>query len=324
VLFAASGGFELRSRGLPLMVRVIAMVLGILLIATGARLAFRRMPAPRRASRWGSAVLTATCFARRISVLQRPIDRELVPTRLGVAPDCWAARWVAAALQSWPARPHLVSPPELGAVAAGVRLLCGLVGGVIGALVGALLLRALGSVALGIVLFAIGAALPDLALAAAARREARRAQTDAAAVVDMLAATASAGLSLPEAMVLTAGHAPPAAGAALRAAAIRRAMGEDARVALSTETRRFGVPALADVADAVERQRRLGVQLGPELGQIAERLRAEQRSRALQRAARRGPLGTLIVALVIAPMCLAAVVACLVGGLVVSGGLGAH
>jgi hypothetical protein len=32
----------------------------------------------------------------------------------------------------------------------------------------------------------------------------------------------------------------------------------------------------------------------------------------------------LIVALVIAPMCLAAMIACLVAGLVVSGGLGVH
>jgi hypothetical protein len=123
-------------------------------------------------------------------------------------------------------------------------------------------------------------------------------------------------------MVLTAGHAPPAAGAALRSAAVRRALGEEPRLAISTEAQRFGVAALTDVADAVERQRRLGVRLGPELGQIAARLRAEQRAKALQRAARRGPLGTLLVALVIAPICLAAVIACLVGGLVVSGGLG--
>jgi hypothetical protein len=84
------------------------------------------------------------------------------------------------------------------------------------------------------------------------------------------------------------------------------------------------VAALADVADAVERQSRLGVQLGPELRQIAARLRSEQRASALQRAARRGPLGTLVVALVIAPVCLASVIACLIGGLIASGGLGVH
>jgi hypothetical protein len=319
----AAAGLPLGPHGLPVAAHVIAVVVGTLLIAAAVRLAVHRKPLRGSGFGRGSVLLVAARLARRIPALLRSTDAALVPTRLAMAPDCWPARWIAAAVHSWQGRSGLGSPPELRTLAAGVRLLCGLSAALSGALAGVLLLGARGA-ALGMLLLPVGAALPDLVLAAAAQREQRAAQMDAAAVVDMLAATASAGLSLPEAMVLTAGHAPPAAGAALRSAAVRRAMGEEARAAISTEARRFRVPALADVADAMERQRQLGVQLGPELSQIAARFRAEQRAQALQRAARRGPLGTLVVALVIAPVCLAAVIACLVGGLIVSGGLGVH
>ena len=98
-------------------------------------------------------------------------------------------------------------------------------------------------------------------------------------------------------------------------------MGEEPCQALTTEAHRYGLGMLGDVAQAVERQRRLGVALGDELSRIATRMRAEQRAAALRRAARRGPLGTLVVALVIAPTCLVAVIACLVGGLLQGGAL---
>jgi Type II secretion system (T2SS), protein F len=110
--------------------------------------------------------------------------------------------------------------------------------------------------------------------------------------------------------------------AALRAAAVRVATGVEPRSALTREAERFHLPVLVDVGDAVDRHRRLGTPLPPALHRIAARQRADDRARLLERAARRGPLATLVVALVIAPVCLAALTACMIGGLVESGSLG--
>jgi len=304
------------SLDLPIAMRVGSVVCGTLLMLAALRLAVR-------GGRWftpgtlgGRVVVNSARIAARLTPLHRMRDVTSVPTRLALAPDCWAARWIGAGIGADESH-----PPDLRRLIAGVRLVSAAACAAPVALVALAAFPAPSAVVIAALALAVGATLPDLALGAAARKARRAGVDDAAASVDMLAATASAGLSLPEAMVLTAGHAPPAVAAALRAAAVRRAMGEDARTALCSETQRYGVASLADVAQAVERQQRLGVPLGPELHRIAERVRAEHRTAALRRAARRGPLGTIAVALLIAPLCVAVVIACLVGGIAGGGGL---
>jgi hypothetical protein len=308
--------------------RAAVVAVGTLLIGLAAAAWPRRVAPvaePPRQPLGGRVMLAAGVVATRVPLLRRGSDDQTLSTRLAVAPRCWVARWTAAALSAWHVRAAVSAvdpgtPPALAAVAAGARLIGGVASaaaaGGLGLLAGP---PAAGMLAL--VGFLAGMVLPDAALHASARRSRRAGTAAVAGAVDLLAAAASAGLSLPEAMVLTANHAPPALAAVLRATAVRRAMGDDPRVALEEEGRRFGVPALADVAQAVERQRRLGVALGPELAEIAVRLRTERRAHALRRAARRAPFGTLIVALVIVPACLTAVIACVVGGLLQGGAL---
>jgi len=203
----------------------------------------------------------------------------------------------------------------------GLRLVCA-VGMAAAAATSTLAVGPVGGAIAAVGAAALGARLPDMVLAGSARKALRSAGRDAAAAIDVLAAAVSAGVPLHDALELTAGHAPPPVAAALRAAALMRLTGADPRDALTAEGERFHIAALADVGDAVERQRRLGTPLAAELRRIATRLRAEERAAILEHAARRGPLGTLVVALVIAPVCLAALTACVVGGLVESGGLG--
>ncbi len=311
--------------------RAVTTSLGIALLLLALRLVRRRAPETgashqvhRAAVGW--AVLRLSGLACHVPGLTRRGDAETLPVRIAAAPRAWPARAVAAGLQAHahraathPDRP--ATPLELPALAASLRLLTALALAVPAAAAALLLVGTGGAALVGALSGLAASRLPDLALAAAARSAARAAAADTAAVLDMLAATAAAGLSLPEAMVLTAGHAPPPIAAALRAAAVRRAMGEEPQLALTAEAHRHGVSALAEAGQAIDRQRRLGAALAPELTRIAAQLRTDQRAAALRRAARRGPLGTLIVALVIAPLCVAMVVACVVGGLVQSGPL---
>ncbi len=307
----------------------LAPALRMVLLFAGAVLVSRAVQMARRVPHAGASlrippsllarvVVSAARLAAGPVLVNRRSNADALLTRLAAAPACWPARLVAHAAPSLRASP---CPVTLIDLVAGIRCLCAiavsaLVAGPAVAVAGPTALAAIPPAAL------LGAFLPDAALARAARRSAGEAERGIATAVDLVAACASAGLSLQDAMVLTAGHAQPPIAAALRSAAIRRSAGEDPRKALELEAARFRVNALADVGLAVDRQRRLGVPLGPELARIAERLRTEHRARSLERVARRAPLATLVVALVIAPLCVAALVACLIGGIVEGGTLG--
>jgi len=291
----------------------------------------------------GVALWHAARLARRTGMCRHRTDATDLWTRLAVAPRCWPARFVTTAARGRAVSLNLVDAepglsgardgaclprggrraPNLVDLLCGVRLCSAFALGLLGAACWPLL-GPPASAALATISAAAGTVLPDLALNRAARSAARSASRDVATAVDVLAAATVAGLGLRAALDLAAAHAPPPVAAALRASAVRLATGADPQAALATEANRFCLPALSDAGAAVDRQRRLGTALGAELRGIATRLRAEQRVQTLERAARRGPLGTLVVALVIAPVCLAALTACLVGGLVESGGLPIH
>ncbi|HEV7677296.1 MAG TPA: type II secretion system F family protein [Candidatus Dormibacteraeota bacterium] len=306
--------------------RSLCVVLGALLVVRALSIAMRggrsvsRNDETSRPLRHlaGRLVAAAAHLGTRCAPLHRAGDATTLPSRLAAAPASWPAGWVGAGLAAARGR-HPVA--GLSGLMCGVRLLCAVALAVLCTLP-AILLAGTAALAVAPVAAVGGAALPDIVLARAARKESLTGEGMVAAAVDLLAATTSAGLTLPAAMELTAGHAPPAVAAALHAAAVRRASGEEPTSALTVEAARFRIPALADVGLAVERQRRLGTPLGPELGHIAARLRADHRARAMERITRRVPVATLIVALVIAPICLAALIACLVGGIVQGGTLG--
>lgn len=302
--------------------RVGMLVLGVLLLARAMRVlsASGRQAAldlsPRERDRvLGATVWCSVRVCRRYGLMRRRIDHPTLATRLAVAPTTWPARAIKAAARRSP------DSVELTDMAAGVRLMTAAVVGLAGA--GACF--ALGPTAAAAAWAggaAAGSRLPDLVMARASRAALRVARRSASGTVDVLAAAVSAGLPLGEALELTAGNAPPALAAACRSAATRLRLSGDPVTSLATEADHFGLPVLADVGEAAERERRLGIPLGPELRQIAARVRSEERAAVLTHAARWGPLGTLVVALVIAPVCLAALTACLVGGLVAGGTLG--
>lgn len=301
----------------PAPLRTASLVLGALLLLAAVRLLLRRRSAaPEARPRLvrGAVVRCSVRVSQRTGFFQRPRDETMPALRVAVAPRCWPARLVAAAIHD---EPHT----DVAAAMPGVRLGAALLGaGLVGA----------ASLPFGPVTAVIAAGcaavpasyLPDAVLARAARNSLRAGSHDVAAALDMVAAAAAAGLPLRDALEHTAAHAPPAVAAALRATALRLATGGDPRTALTREADRFRLPVLADIGDAVERQQRLGAPLASELRRIAARQRASERARILEHAARRGPLGTLLVAMVIAPVCVASIGACVVGGLLESGSLG--
>ena len=303
----------IRLGGAPLQARIPLVLLGTLLMLQAGRMltAARRRPRSRLA---GATVWCSVRVCRRTGLLRRD-DDDLLAARLAAAPSCWPARAVAAGVSA--AHEDVV----LSEVMPGVRLTSAIAFAALAATSATMIGTPTAAVtATGAAL--VGAALPDIVLRRAARAARRAACDNTASAVDVLAAALSAGMPLRDALELTVGHAPPSLAASLRAAALGGATGLDLRTAFIAEGDRFGIPALADVGDALDRQRRLGTPLGPELARIAARLRSEERARLAERAARRGPLATLLVALVIAPACLAALTACLIGGVVESGTLG--
>jgi Type II secretion system (T2SS), protein F len=315
------------SAALPTALRAPLLGAGTVLLLTAVRTLLRRDARARPGDQRGGgllghAVLIASRAAAHLVGLRRASDAVMLPVRLAVAPGCWPSRGIAAGVRAAAsAKGSSDSPPDLPRLAAGLRLLTALLAAAPVATAAVLAAGPNTAVAAAVTAALAGARIPDVVLVAAARRAVRTAEHDCAAIVDLLAATASAGMALPDAMALSSEHTAPPLAAILRAASLRRAMGDEPGDALTVEARRYGLPILGDVAQAIGRQRRLGVPLGPELTRIAAQMRAEQRATVLRRASRRGPVGTLVVALVIAPVCLAAVIACLVGGLLQGGGL---
>lgn len=297
--------------------RLLCVITGAMLVSWAPRVGSARGGAlqPSTTSRLAGAVVRCSVrVSHRAGLLQHHSDASTVPTRLAAAPRSWPARAVTLG-----ACGDTIAP--LSSTMPGVRLIssvtCAAAGVTSVPLVGLIAGTAVVAAAA-----AMGARLPDRVLARSTRRAMRSGRSHSATAVDLVAAATSAGVPLHDALELAAAHAPPPVAAALRATALSRVTGTDPKSALAAEAERFQLPVLAEIGDAVERQRRFGAPLADELRRIAARLRAEERAHALERAARRGPLATLIVALVIAPICLVALTACVVGGIVESGTLG--
>jgi hypothetical protein len=307
-----------------------AQLVGALLTLWSVRTVLQSQSAATEGGRAARALgalvwLSARCCAR-LGVLAGRADPTSMHVRLAVAPRSAVARMVVAgsraamrrALKGRGPGVLLPLPPPIAEVLPGVRAVAAVATTIFLAPTVALLdpLAAVLVLAMGSV---VGTRLPELVLSRAAHQAIRVGADGSAAALELLTAQVAIGVPLQAALERTATHAPAAVAAALRAAALRASAGTDPAGALAGEGERHGIHALRDVGGAVDRARRLGAPLAVELRRITAGLRAEERARLGARAARRGPLATLVVALVIAPLCVAGLVACLVGGLLEGG-----
>jgi len=225
---------------------------------------------------------------------------------------------------AWPwrlARPAL--PPgrrsrDPAAVLAGLRL-----GGLAaGTLTGVLILCWAGRPAIPILpaLLAGGTAIVDLATATAAARAERALILELPHALDLLAAGLAAGMSLEVAILWCAHQSGPPSNAVFARVGTRLASGEPPAVALRAEADLSGVGLLVAIAGVVGRCRRQGLPAAPAIVAISDGARAKARTALLDRSGRSGPLATVVVAVLIAPACVAALVIALAGGFLSGGG----
>lgn len=299
---------------------------GVLLLLQAVRLRHRPSPsASHHACPTGPTprllARLAARLARILVALRGPADATVQATiagHLAAAPGCWPARWVSAAAVA-----DGSGSLSLADLLRGVQAMLGVS---LSLAAVAVLLPVLGpaaAVPAGCAAIA-GCATCRLALARAAQTANEAARDDIAGCLDLVAASTAAGLPGPAALRHAAAHAAPPLAAALRRVSARRETGIPSAAAWSVEARDLRMPAFADVAEAVERHETTGAPLSAELRRIAARSRSEGRAELTEKAARRGPLATVLVAVVIAPLCVATLVACLVGGLLQGGSPALH
>jgi tight adherence protein C len=165
-------------------------------------------------------------------------------------------------------------------------------------------------VAVGFV--AAGALIPDALVARAARRRAAAITAALPDALDLMAVGAAAGRS-PAAMLAELARAssgPLARELAVTDAEIRAGQTQDR--ALGELAARSGIGELGVLAATLERSRLYGSPLADQLHARAGRLRADERRRIEEHAARSAPKIQLVVALLLVPSALLAIAAALV------------
>jgi Flp pilus assembly protein TadB len=254
----------------------------------------------------------------------------------------WTLRTVAAIGRQTSAVPWLRRPPSdqrvtsllrttqfaRGAMSAstageGVELLAGarvlgLAAGAVTALIATAALGVAGAI-VGCGVAALAAMLPDLLLAHHARHRRSRVAAALPACLDLLAVALDAGLPLEAAVSRCAGHGGALDSLLARVAARVRA-GSPPAHACDAEAAATGIPQLAAVGALLRRHHALGLELPAPLRQLADNARLQRQVALQERTARRAPMAALVTALLIAPSCLLALAALLVGGLVAGGG----
>jgi tight adherence protein C len=170
---------------------------------------------------------------------------------------------------------------------AGLRILLAVAGGALGFLLG----RPIGLVAAP--LFTVGGfQVPVVRLSRAARRRQRSIELRVPDLVEVLVATAEAGLAPTVALSRAPGvlHGPLAEEIELVAAEIR--LGVPWRAALEHLVQRTDVPTIRRLVVALTRSSRLGSSVRSTLREVADDLRATRRLRA-EELARRAPVKML-------------------------------
>lgn len=211
----------------------------------------------------------------------------------------------------------MASPENPAASLPGLRLV-GACLGIVTTMVVALLVGAT-ALPLGPPLISCGALAPDALIAAAARRAEESVRRVLPEILDLLAAAARAGLSLEQSLGLAAQHCDEPLAGLIRRVAARQGAGQGAATALRVEADRTRVDGLMSLAAVVERNHQLGLPLEAPLSHLAAAARAEAHAAALARAGRAVPLAGVLTAVVIAPACVAALAAPVIGGILGGG-----
>jgi tight adherence protein C len=161
-------------------------------------------------------------------------------------------------------------------------------------------------------LLAAGFLAPDAALERAARRRAERIVAALPDALDLLAVGAASGRSPGTLLtdVATGATGPLASELAIAVAEIE--CGASERRAVEALRQRVSGNEVGAVAAALERSRRYGSPLADQLHEQASALRRDARRRIDERAARAAPKIQLVVALVLVPSVLLAILAAIV------------
>jgi len=260
----------------------LLLVLAVTTFAAGATLAVAEALRPRRelraslrlAAGYGAPAAVADEGPRASSPLLGAATRlalRLAPrTRL----DDLSARLAAAGLRV-PAESFAALRVGLVAGGAALGLVAGLAAGSPGRAV-------LGAAALA----ALGHLLPALALTSRARRRREAIQASLPNVLDLLAVSIEAGLSLDAAVARVADHTDGPLADELAALLADIRVGESRDAALERLAERVEAPEVTAFARAVGRAERLGVSLGKTLRLQAQEARVRRQAAAEERAAR--------------------------------------
>jgi tight adherence protein C len=161
-------------------------------------------------------------------------------------------------------------------------------------------------------LLAAGIVAPDALAERAARRRRARAVAALPDALDLLAVGAAAGRAPAALLAEVAAATSGPLGVELATTVAELDMGLSLEAALEELRRRTGARELGALAAAMERSRRYGSPLADQLHSQAAGLRAEERRRIAEHAARAAPKIQLVVALVLVPSALLAIAAALV------------
>lgn len=168
------------------------------------------------------------------------------------------------------------------------------------------------AVPLALGLVAAGFLAPDAMLERRARARAARLVAALPDALDLFAVGAVAGRTAASLFgELARGSSGPLA-RELAVAVAEIECGASQELALAHLRERVPAPAVAALAAALERSRRYGSPLASELQEQAAALRAEERRRIAERAARAAPKIQLVVALVLVPSVLLTIAAALI------------
>jgi tight adherence protein C len=199
-------------------------------------------------------------------------------------------------------------------VGAGTILAAKLVGAALGALIGALAAPAVPgrlSLVAAIAFPAAGFMLPDALCEREARRRMRGLVAALPDALDLLAVGAEAGRSPGAVLGEIAGGTSGPLAIELAVATAEIECGASQQAALDGLRERVRGGEVAALTAALERSRRYGSPLADQLRERATALRAEQRRRIEEQAARAAPKIQLVVALVLVPSVLLMIVAAL-------------
>jgi tight adherence protein C len=172
--------------------------------------------------------------------------------------------------------------------------------------------------AAGCVLF--GWLYPDLWLRAAAARRAERIERDAPLAIDLIASAVAAGISIDDAIRAAAEASAGPLRTELDAVSANLMLGNRRNAELRDLGERTASPSLARLAAALRISDRLGVPLAAGLRRQASRSRIEQARRVQERAAKAAPRILLVVVFVLVPAAMLPVMTAL--GLVAVGSVG--